>query len=480
VKQVTAGGALSVGTISTQDLPATAVRTDQGNTYSAGIQDFTGAGATLPAKSGTTLPSTCRQGEVFFRTDAAAGQNLFFCTATNVWTQMSGGGLGDPGSNGLVKRTDANATAPATASDLAAPAYCVDSGSTDSYVCSVSPAVGGYTTGLRVTLRANTANTGSASLKMNGLGSVTIRKNQSQDLSDNDIKAGQVVELVYDGSIFQMPSPVSTTAALTAGSNITVNGTTVSWNRIEATTAGYWDDFLSGNGATYAGLMQWNRTSVIAGTNSGGELAESTVNPERHPGTYKWTAGSSSPAQGNGIWIASSSSTFPFRIRATQLEWTLQFVAYYASLANLRTRLGWVYYISAPGLAPSTGIWIRYDTNASFGDGTRNGGNGTWVAEVCNSSVCTALDFGVAPTTAWHTFTIQRVVSGVGGNPTIYFAVDGTTKTFCASGCDAVATNVPATTTTLSPALQLVTDTNASKTVEVDAIGLQITGLTRN
>ena len=49
--------------------------------------DFSAAASTQPAKKGTTLPSACVAGEQFFKTDAAAGQNLFLCASANTWTQ---------------------------------------------------------------------------------------------------------------------------------------------------------------------------------------------------------------------------------------------------------------------------------------------------------------------------------------------------------------------------------------------------------
>ncbi len=56
--------------------------------------DFTSATATRPAKSGTALPAGCQVAELFFKTDAPAGSNLFACTATNTWTLQAGGGGG--------------------------------------------------------------------------------------------------------------------------------------------------------------------------------------------------------------------------------------------------------------------------------------------------------------------------------------------------------------------------------------------------
>ena len=39
--------------------------------------DFTAAIETKPFKAGTTLPAVCTVGSAFFKTDAAAGQNLY-------------------------------------------------------------------------------------------------------------------------------------------------------------------------------------------------------------------------------------------------------------------------------------------------------------------------------------------------------------------------------------------------------------------
>src|ERR1700681_1048588 len=58
--------------------------------------DFGGAVSTRPMKSGTVIPGTCNLGEMFFKQDAAAGSNLYACTAANQWTVESGGiGLHD-------------------------------------------------------------------------------------------------------------------------------------------------------------------------------------------------------------------------------------------------------------------------------------------------------------------------------------------------------------------------------------------------
>jgi len=49
--------------------------------------DFSQAPTTKPVKVGTSLPATCGTGELFFKTNAVPGGNLYLCTALNTWTQ---------------------------------------------------------------------------------------------------------------------------------------------------------------------------------------------------------------------------------------------------------------------------------------------------------------------------------------------------------------------------------------------------------
>ena len=56
--------------------------------------DFSNSGATLPMRTGDTLPVQCAQGEMFFKTDAPAGSNLYGCSSANVWTLQGGAEAG--------------------------------------------------------------------------------------------------------------------------------------------------------------------------------------------------------------------------------------------------------------------------------------------------------------------------------------------------------------------------------------------------
>lgn len=51
--------------------------------------DFSSFPFTRPITVGSTLPSTCQVGQLYFNSAAAAGSNLYACTAANVWTLES-------------------------------------------------------------------------------------------------------------------------------------------------------------------------------------------------------------------------------------------------------------------------------------------------------------------------------------------------------------------------------------------------------
>ncbi len=78
------------------------------NTFT-GRQDATGAASTAPTKTGTSLPGTCVVGDLYFKSDATAGQNIYECQSTNTWTQQLNSGGGGSG-GGVVTWTDASIT----------------------------------------------------------------------------------------------------------------------------------------------------------------------------------------------------------------------------------------------------------------------------------------------------------------------------------------------------------------------------------
>lgn len=110
----TGNASVGVGTVTTVTGTANEITVTNPSTTPAltiaSAFDISGKTSTKPVKTGTTAPATCSVGELFFDTDATAGQNIYACTATNTWTLQSGGGAGTPGgSNGEIQFNDSGA-----------------------------------------------------------------------------------------------------------------------------------------------------------------------------------------------------------------------------------------------------------------------------------------------------------------------------------------------------------------------------------
>lgn len=73
----------------------------------------------------------------------------------------------------------------------------------NSYAISV-PGIENLTEGLSLKIKFTNANTGAATLNINGLGAKSIVKSNGTTLSNGNIKAGQITHLVYTGSVFQL------------------------------------------------------------------------------------------------------------------------------------------------------------------------------------------------------------------------------------------------------------------------------------
>ena len=84
--------------------------------------------------------------------------------------------------------------------------YAADSVGTDAYAITISPAITAYVTGQVFVFKAGTANTGAATLAVSGLAAKAIVKNFNAALETGDIRAGQVVTVVYEsvGDNFQL------------------------------------------------------------------------------------------------------------------------------------------------------------------------------------------------------------------------------------------------------------------------------------
>ncbi len=86
--------------------------------------------------------------------------------------------------------------------------YAADAQANDTYVITLSPVIYAYYTGMQIIFKANTANTGAATINVNGLGAKTIVKRLNTALANSDILAGMFCLLIYDGTNFVLMNPV--------------------------------------------------------------------------------------------------------------------------------------------------------------------------------------------------------------------------------------------------------------------------------
>jgi len=100
--------------------------------------------------------------------------------------------------------------------------FAADAEASDTYAITLAPAISAYATGQVFYFTANTANTGAATLNVNGKGAITIKKNHDQDLATGDIGSGQVVGVFYDGTNFQMLSQIASEGLKCYGGKATI------------------------------------------------------------------------------------------------------------------------------------------------------------------------------------------------------------------------------------------------------------------
>jgi len=186
---------------------------------------------------GASNPGTCTIGQINFRTDASAGQNLYFCTASNTWTQMTGGGgggLGDPGSNGIVIRTALNTTTartltcgtgitcsnadgtagnPGVTTDFTevmrnstaqagTPWSAISTTGNDTYAAVLSPILTSYTTNACYVLYPDATNSGTATLELVSGSPKNILTRTGGALTSGDILLSKPNIICYDGTQF--------------------------------------------------------------------------------------------------------------------------------------------------------------------------------------------------------------------------------------------------------------------------------------
>jgi len=180
----------------------------------------------------------------------------------------------DIGSNRITTMADGTAKQDAaTLNQIVSngPAYAADTGTANTAVVALSPAITAYAAGQRITFKANAASTGATTLNVNTLGAKTLKKHNDQDIASGDIESGSIVTAVYDGTNFQVTSQLATTGGSPlVPSSLTDGGVLLGSGTGEITAMAVLTDsqMIVGNGSTdpVAESGATLRTSIGVGT----------------------------------------------------------------------------------------------------------------------------------------------------------------------------------------------------------------------
>lgn len=118
---------------------------------------------------------------------------------------------------------------------------------TDVITATGAVGMGAYATGQTFTFTAAATNTGAVTLNINSIGAKAITKNGATALSAGDITSGAVVQVVYDGTQFQLVSSSLTVRSFSAGTTGLTPSTATNGN---VTLAGTLNVANGGTGVT--------------------------------------------------------------------------------------------------------------------------------------------------------------------------------------------------------------------------------------
>lgn len=82
--------------------------------------------------------------------------------------------------------------------------YGVDTGVANAYVAVVTPGIVNYDSGLAALIYTTHASTGASTINLNGLGVKSIVKNNGSAIAANDIPAGGLIWIAFDGTNFEL------------------------------------------------------------------------------------------------------------------------------------------------------------------------------------------------------------------------------------------------------------------------------------
>ena len=109
--------------------------------------------------------------------------------------------------------------------------YAADTGAANAYVVALTPPLTAHVVGMPIRLMVANANTGASTLNEGG-GAAPIKKFGSQPLVAGDLNAGQIIEVIYDGTNFQLMSRPGFSEVPLGATIVLSGGTATNWTSI--------------------------------------------------------------------------------------------------------------------------------------------------------------------------------------------------------------------------------------------------------
>src|SRR5579863_523610 len=176
--------------------------------------------------------------------------------------KINGGAV--PASANLLATNASSQPTAATAHNESVPRTCATTNSGNAYTCTTSPSFTPMA-GDTISIDFNAANTGSATLAVNGASAATIKKwGNSSTLATNDVLAGHWIAATFDGTYWQLEGQLGNANApnLTTTASSTFGGSANLFNNAAAATNIL--EIQAGSGAAAQEDLQWQNYSGTA------------------------------------------------------------------------------------------------------------------------------------------------------------------------------------------------------------------------
>ena len=434
--------------------------------------------------TGTVLPVQCAAGQVFFKTDAPAGANVYACTSLNVWTAMGVSSAGD----GIVVSGNTvaveDAVVPMYYTGAGAPAitcvkgrdFYIDTTAGNLYFCK---AAGQWQAASSVGHTHAAADIVSGTFSNNLLPAGVVINSQA-----NTYTAGQRQSVTHDATNAGLRLvPAAGDPANAQDGDVWYNLATNTFRRRQAGAVADWGTGSGGGGSsfdpndtttfwmveefppsgvsnTYIGTYGWAVANFYGGCSS--VFEHSFTN---RPGVLDLQANGS-----NGGCSATLDGLFPsLAALAWKAKWSWSADSSYTT-SNFTIRIG-IGNAANTNTIPTDGVWARLQA----------GSDTTWKYELYSGGALVGtVDSGVSYTAA-NLYTAQ--FRGDGAKWYVSLSTNGaafsTEKSICPSGCDLSGTLPAVAVGPFASVLHSATLDGAAKRLYLDRFSMQITGVSR-